>query len=297
MTARIETLSYVSVTVSDLDRLRNFYCDVLGFSCIQQAALSTHEVRRLALTGPATRSLLRLGKERLELLCPAVVGDLYPAHSTATDAWFQHIAIVVSDMQAAYERVCAGGATPITTGGPQRLPASSGGVEAFKFRDPDGHPLELLAFPRDAAGARWQCAQTASPFLGIDHSAIVVHDTAASLAFYERMGLTIAARTCNHGAEQDRLDGVAGICADVIALRPASQPTPHIELLGYHNPPVTRLTEVLATADIASARLVVTVSNAHSPGAEWATGGPLDPPGLIHDPDGHAILCQQNPER
>lgn len=36
-----------------------------------------------------------------------------------------------------------------------RLPESSGGVTAFKFRDPDGHPLELLAFPDGKVPSRW----------------------------------------------------------------------------------------------------------------------------------------------
>ena len=45
---------------------------------------------------------------------------------------------------------------PITVGGPIRLPCASGGARAFKFRDEDGHPLELLEFhpeDRPRAGA------------------------------------------------------------------------------------------------------------------------------------------------
>ena len=33
---------------------------------------------------------------------------------------------------------------------PQRLPdwnATAGGIKAFYFKDPDGHPLEILQFP------------------------------------------------------------------------------------------------------------------------------------------------------
>ena len=47
-----------------------------------------------------------------------------------------------------YARLSAhAGWTTISTDGPQLLPASSGGVTAYKFRDPEGHPLELIAFP------------------------------------------------------------------------------------------------------------------------------------------------------
>jgi hypothetical protein len=43
---------------------------------------------------------------------------LYPAGSRTTDAWFQHLAIVV----AAYAHLKHFDITPITQGGPQHLP-------------------------------------------------------------------------------------------------------------------------------------------------------------------------------
>ena len=92
-------------------------------------------------------------------------------------------------MPAAYARLAAQpGWNTISTDGPQVLPASSGGVTAYKFRDPEGHPLELLAFPPDAIPARWQKV-SATGCLGIDHSAISVVDTDQSIKFYERLGL------------------------------------------------------------------------------------------------------------
>ena len=74
-------------------------------------------------------------------------GPPYPAGSRSPDLWFQHFAIVVSDMDAAYARLRAAGVPPISFGGPETLPEQNGGVRAFKFREPDGHPLELLWFP------------------------------------------------------------------------------------------------------------------------------------------------------
>ncbi len=63
--------------------------------------------------------------------------------------------------------------------GPQRLPdwnKNAGGIRAFYFRDPDGHPLEILQFPADKGNPKWHDAN-GRLFLGIDHTAIVISDT------------------------------------------------------------------------------------------------------------------------
>ena len=120
------------------------------------------------------RSLLRLGRERIELLeFTDSAGRPYPPDSTSTDLWFQHMAIVVNDMTDAYQRVMANRRfRPISRNGPVRLPDSSGGVTAFKFRDHDGHPLELLAFPEGRVPGAWRTANGTGSFLGVDHTAI-----------------------------------------------------------------------------------------------------------------------------
>ena len=75
------------------------------------------------------RSLLRLGRERIELLeFTAAAGRPYPPGSTSTDLWFQHMAIVVNDMRHAYQQVMANRRfRPISRHGPVRLPDDSGG--------------------------------------------------------------------------------------------------------------------------------------------------------------------------
>ena len=116
-----------------------------------------------------------------------------PIHacSSPDDTAFQHFAIVVSDMDLALAQLRgAPGWTPISIGGPQRLPQRSGGVTAFKFQDPDGHPLELLAFPEHAVPPHWTERSAYGIFLGIDHSAISVRDTAISTAFYQSLGFS-----------------------------------------------------------------------------------------------------------
>jgi hypothetical protein len=64
-------------------------------------------------------------------------GRAIPADSRSFDHWFQHIAIVVSDMDAAYEHLRRAKVKHVSTA-PQTLPAwnkDAGGIKAFYFRD------------------------------------------------------------------------------------------------------------------------------------------------------------------
>ncbi len=97
--------------------------------------------------------------------------------------------------------------------GPQtaaRLEQERGGIRAFYFKDPDGHPLEVLQFPPDKGAAKWH-RPTDKLFLGIDHTAIVVDDTDASLKFYrDCLGMQVAGESENYGTEQEHLNNVFG---------------------------------------------------------------------------------------
>ena len=219
---RIATFHLVTL---DLDRLVHFYADVLGFAAEGgTAAIHEEEMALLGLAGSGVRQRLRLGAEQ--------------------------IAIETFDIPAAVARLA--GATPISPAGPSRLPASSGGVTAFKFRDPDGHPLEFLQFP-PGGSPRWTGATPPDPGigLGIDHSAISVSDAAASIGFYEALGLKAVAGSHNVGPAQDALDGLADVEVDVRPLEPPSS-APHLELLAYLHPrgaagPPLRPSDVAAT--------------------------------------------------
>jgi hypothetical protein len=93
--------------------------------------------------GQVRLTSLRLGDQVIELAETQPPGRSYPRDVSGWDPRFQHFAIVVSDMTAAYANLRAlPNWTAISRDGPQVLPASSGGVAAFKFRDPEGHPLD-----------------------------------------------------------------------------------------------------------------------------------------------------------
>jgi catechol 2,3-dioxygenase-like lactoylglutathione lyase family enzyme len=280
----IERLAYVGLTTPDAAGLCRFYERALGFRLLTAGRREDQNLTS-ASAGGAYRVVLGLGRETIELLQFERPGRAYPAASSASDLDFQHFAIVVSDMTLAYQRLgSVGGWSAISTDGPQRLPPSSGGVTAFKFRDPDGHPLELLAFPDHEAPAHWQARPAADLFLGIDHSAISVSDSARSIAFYEALGLRATSRSHNSGCEQARLDGLTDPHVDVTALNPR-RGTPHVELLCYRSAPHGAAAG-LRHNDVAATRLVFETVRA-------ADAAALGERTLI-DPDGHHIVIVES---
>ena len=208
----VQKLSRIALVSREPDRLASFYQSAFGFVRGDERQLAGTALQSLlCIPGAKARLIpLRLGGQTIELLGIDPEGEAYPADVPAWSNLFQHFAIVVSSMSAAYAKLSAqAGWKPISTEGPQGLPASSGGVTAFKFRDPEGHPLELLAFPSGAVPERWQGSDVTG-FLGIDHSAISVADTSQSIDFYRRLGLQRSGGSSNTGPEQDKLDGTRG---------------------------------------------------------------------------------------
>ena len=266
MTVRVSAITAFRLTTADAARLARFYRK-LGFIVAGREPIGDEEIALLGLEGGGTRVTLRLGEQRVDLDSFDVPGRPYPAGATASDLSFQHFAIVTDDAEAAWAQAASLGAVPISTGGPVRLPPSTGVAAAVKFRDPEGHPLELLQFPRAKAG-RW----TGTGLLGIDHSAISVSDIGASRAFYEALGLSVRGPTLNQGPAQVALDGLPDVEVQVVPMLP-SRDTPHLELLGYHHP-AGSATRRLEANDVAATRIV------------WAA----DRDELICDPDGHLHL-------
>ena len=233
-----QAVDSIGVTVSDLERSTAFFRDVLSFTVEREFESSGREVELLTgVFGARTKTArLRLGRESIELtefLAPR--GRAYPADTRGNDQWFQHIAIITSDMDAAYRRLRERGVTHASTG-PQQLPdwnPNAGGISAFYFRDPDGHFLEILQFPLGKGEPRWQ--EKTALLLGIDHTAIVSRDTDRSLRFYrDGLGMTIAGGAENHGVEQEHLNNVFGVRLRITTLKAAQGPG--VELLEYLAP-------------------------------------------------------------
>jgi catechol 2,3-dioxygenase-like lactoylglutathione lyase family enzyme len=235
----VAAVDAVGFTVSDLDRSVEFFTKVLDFEKVAEVEVAGADYEHLeGVFGLRMRvARLRLGQESLELteyLAPR--GRPVPADSRSNDRWFQHAAIIVSDMDRAYRRLRENKVEHASSG-PQQLPETipaAAGIRAFYFKDPDGHPLEILQFPFDKGAAKWHAA-TGRLFLGIDHTAIVVADTEASLRFYrDALGLSVGGESENFGVEQEHLNNVFGARLRITSLRAASGPG--IELLEYLAP-------------------------------------------------------------
>jgi catechol 2,3-dioxygenase-like lactoylglutathione lyase family enzyme len=304
----VRAVGPIGMTVADADRSAAFYSTVLGFEKVSDVEVWGGEYERLqGVFGLRMRVVrMRLGDELIELseyLTPR--GRPMPGDSRGNDRWFQHIAIIVSDMDRAYARLREAKVQHASPA-PQRLPdwnAKAGGIRAFYFRDPDGHFLEILWFPPGKGDSKWHAA-TRRLFLGIDHTAIVVKDTAESLRYYrDVLGLEVAGESENYGPEQERLNNVFGARLRITTLRaPAG---PGVELLEYLTPRDGRPTPAdLKANDFAHWQIRFVVSNADVAfsATRTARAGLVSPAvvglpdgrlgfrrgALVRDPDGHA---------
>src|SRR5437879_3372672 len=309
----VTAVDAVGMTVSDLDRSIEFYSKVLSFEKVSETEVWGQDYEHLqGVFGLRMRvARLRLGDEHIELteyLAPK--GRPIPVDARSHDRWFQHIAIIVSDMDKAYQHLRLYKVKHASSG-PQRLPdwnPNAGGIKAFYFKDPDGHALEILQFPPGKANPKWH-KKSEGLFLGIDHTAIVVSDTAASLKFYrDLLGMSVAGESENYGTEQEHLNNVLGAHLRITALRANSGPG--IELLEYlaprdgrpfptdeHANDIVHRHTILSTsgADAAAHQLQASKVNFVSSSVVANQNEQLGfrKAFLARDPDGHAIEVEE----
>jgi len=305
-------LESIGMTVSDMDRAVEFY-SALTFQKVSDVEVIGDEYEHLeGVFGARMRiARMQLGNEYLDLtqyLAPP--GRPIPADSRSNDLWFQHIAIVVRDMDQAFEKLRALKVQFVSTG-PQTLPASikaAAGVKAFYFRDPDQHNLEIIYFPPGKGDPRWQ-EKTDKLFLGIDHTAIGISNTDASLKFYrDLLGLRKAGESENFGTEQEHLNQVFGAHLRITGMRSASGPG--IEFLEYLTPrdgrarpadvrpnDIVHWQTMIATddVDLVAKKLRDAQVRFVSPGvvAMPKSKAGFSKAALVSDPDGHSVLLVQ----
>jgi catechol 2,3-dioxygenase-like lactoylglutathione lyase family enzyme len=238
-------------TTADAERCAGFYRRYLGFGEPQEFVLDAGAHGRLLGLPQGRFKLLRLplGSEWLEITQvleagPAQrAGDLPPADSRSCDLWFQHLCLVTRDLDAALRRLqpaLESGLAQAVSRAPQTLPAwntAAAGIRAFKFRDPEGHNLELLQFPAGKGEARWHQGTPlpGTSLLGIDHSAISIAETSRSCRFYDALlGLRLGSDGINSGPTQDDLDGLQQTRVRITGHR--CPQGPGIECLDYQDP-------------------------------------------------------------
>jgi catechol 2,3-dioxygenase-like lactoylglutathione lyase family enzyme len=304
----VTQLISISLTVADIAATAAFYRNSLGLMVGPEQTLED----------PAWNSLLGLesgarvhaadvmiGRQTIQLTAIDPPGKPYPPERASNDQWFQHFALVCRDIAKVESRLRGDSPGVITSGGPVLLPPSTGSVTAFKFRDPEGHPLELISFPNGVGAPVWQ-GIPGTGILGYDHTAVSVMDVERSIAFYTGLlGFHVGGRSLNRGPQQDRLDAFTGCEVDVVALEPAADAVPHVELLHYRTPRGRTLVAEVKASDVASARQIHKVEGLDSlMGRLKSEGVRFVSPGLVNlndggkavsirDPDGHMLVLME----
>ena len=302
----------VGITVSDMDRAVAFY-SALTFQKVSDTEVLGEEYEHLEGVFGARMRIVRmqLGDEHIDLIeYLAPRGRLIPVDSRSNDLWFQHIAIVVRDMDQAFAKLRELKVQFVSTA-PQTLPTSipaAAGIKAFYFHDPDQHNLEIIYFPPGKGDSRWQ-EKTDKLFLGIDHTAIGISNTDSSLKFYrDLLGFRKAGESENFGTEQEHLNQVFGARLHITGMR--ANAGPGVEFLEYlaprdgrprprdvHANDVVHWQTTIATDDVDLLAKKLTDGN-----VGFVSSGVVavskDKVGfskgvLVSDPDGHDILLIQ----
>ena len=276
----------IGFTVSDMDKSVRFFSEVLSFQKASDVEVFGSKYEHLqGVFGLRMRVVrMKLGEELIELteyLTPQ--GRPIPVDSRSNDHWFQHIAIVVSDMDKAYKHLRKHKVRHTSTS-PQTIPdwnKNAAGIRAFYFKDPDNHNLEIIYFPPGKGDAKWQ-KKDDGLFLG----------------------LQIAGESYNFGTEQERLNSVFGARLHITGLRAVKGPG--IEFLEYIAPSDGRAVPVdnkandlmhwqtnfvVRSTQTVKERLrhgkVRFVSNVFTGIPESSLG--FEEGMLVRDPDGHGI--------
>jgi glycerol uptake facilitator-like aquaporin/catechol 2,3-dioxygenase-like lactoylglutathione lyase family enzyme len=237
--AQIKKVDAIGITVKEMSRAVRFYEDVLGFKKIADNEYSGTAYEKLnGVFGLNIRVVrMQLGDEYIELTDYLTAGGrTIPEDQQSNDLFFQHIAIVVSDMDKAFAQLKKNNVEFVSTA-PQTLPVTNvaaAGIKAFYFHDIDNHNLEIIYFPKGKGNPKWQSANN-KIFLGIDHTAIGVSSTANSQKFYQDvLGIERKGDSWNFGTEQEHLNNVEGASLHITGYRATAGPG--IEFLEYLKP-------------------------------------------------------------
>ncbi len=310
--AQVNKVDAVGITVKDMNRSLKFYQDVLGFKKVSDNEFSGKEYEDLeGIFGLNIRIVrMQLGDEFIELTDYLTTGGRsIPEDQKSNDLFFQHIAIVVSDMDKAFEQLKKFNVEYVSTS-PQTLPVTNiaaAGIKAFYFHDVDDHNLELIYFPKGKGNPKWQ-ASSNKIFLGIDHTAIGVSSTANSQKFYQDiLGIERKGDSWNSGTEQEHLNNVEGASLHITGFRAVAGPG--VEFLQYLKPgPGKNYPADTRADDIWFWQTILFTNDAEALYNKLNTSGYVFiSKGIIHingngghsksfivkDPDGHAVLIKE----
>ena len=122
--SQVTKVEAIGITVKDMNTSLKFYTEVLGFKKVADTEYNGTEFEKLqGVFGLNIRvARLQLGDEFIELTDYLTTGGRsIPEDAKSNDLFFQHIAIVVSDMEKAYQLVKKHNVEYVSTS-PQTLP-------------------------------------------------------------------------------------------------------------------------------------------------------------------------------
>lgn len=123
-------LEHIGVMVSDLEKSKKFYCDVLGFKFIEDFDVDIPQ-------GVLATSFVELGGLILHL-------EMFPEFDTSLKAGlFHHICLNVDDIHAVIEDLKAKGVKFEAESTFTLYNALGGNMECIFFRGPDNELIEL----------------------------------------------------------------------------------------------------------------------------------------------------------
>lgn len=309
--SQVTNVETVGFTVKDMNRSVKFYTEVLGFQKVSDEELYGDEFETLkGVFGIHLRIVrLQLGDELIELTDYLTTGGRSIAEDAkSNDLSFQHIAIVVSDMEKAFAQLRKHNVEFVSTA-PQTLPKTipaAEGIKAFYFHDPDNHNLELIFFPKGKGQDKWQ-QPNGKLFLGIDHTAIGISNTNNSHSFYSTLlGIERKGDSWNKGNEQEHLNNVQGASLHITGYRSAKGIG--VEFLEYLIPgPGKKYPADTRADDLWYWQTTFIVDDAHAVFEKLKAAGVTLVSSPVHltynkqlcisftakDPDGHAVLIIQ----
>ena len=149
----IQRVSHLCFRVSDLERSRRFYEDVLGFKPLYE--IDTVGSPSTRLLGRTDIRLTGVWLERdgftLQLQQLHVEGLAKPKRDTV-EIGYSHVAVRVSNLDTVIERLVAAGADVLTASRTVNATPDGGESGAVFINDPDGIRLELVQIPGDPTG-------------------------------------------------------------------------------------------------------------------------------------------------
>jgi catechol 2,3-dioxygenase-like lactoylglutathione lyase family enzyme len=145
-------MGHTGVVVRDMDKVSAFYREVFGFQVVLDTTVGGKETDDIVdFSVEAERIVvLQLGETQIELLEYRPSGRDYPDDYRSNDLFGVHLAFLTDDMERDYAMLREKRVTIISRG-PQRIPDDHpvfAGTKVLYFRDPEGHPLELLQMPQ-----------------------------------------------------------------------------------------------------------------------------------------------------